>query len=122
MFHDRSLLSMLFKITSNQVHRLSGALRLPSAARVARGVRFKMGTRLSLLAVELISIALPLCPYQHLYGTIFMTLCLMMRELRGLRAEPMLFCWSNLLLIFVFLSFFFNFFSIAWLVVALGSH
>ena len=47
-----------------------------------------IGTRLRLLAVELLSIVEPLCPSQCLSGTILVTLYLMVWDWRVLRAEP----------------------------------
>ena len=56
-----------------------------------------IGTRLHLLAVELLSTVEPLCSSQCLFGTILVTLYLMVSDWRVLRAEPMLSCWPNLL-------------------------
>ena len=56
--HRRSvaMLCMLFKIKSNSIHPLSRALPLPYVpACVTRGAWLLMGTRLRLLAVELLS-------------------------------------------------------------------
>ena len=55
-----------------------------------------IGTRLRLLAVELLSTAKPLSPYRCLFGTIVVTLCFLVWDWRVLRAEPILFCWPNL--------------------------
>ena len=50
----------------------------------------------------------PLCPSQCLFGTIMVTLCLMMWDWPVLRAEPKLFCWPNLL--FLSIEYYFLFF------------
>ena len=63
-----------------------------------------IGTRLRLLAVELLSIAGPLCHAQHRYETILVTLCLMVWDWRVLRAEPTPTCWPNLFFLCLQLS------------------
>ena len=73
LVHRRSVsvLCMPCKIKSNHFHPLSFALPLLYVpARVTRGVWLLIGTRLPFLAVELLSIADPLYPYQCLFGTI----------------------------------------------------
>ena len=66
-------------------------------------------TRFCLLAVELLSTVRPLCSSQCLYGTILMTLCLMVLNWQMLRAEPMPSCWPYLLFVYVyFYSYFFH--------------
>ena len=96
--HCRSVaeLCMLFKIKSNQMHPLSGALPL-RLCRMRRGVLLVVlwlliGTRSLLLVVGLLSIAEPLCPSRCLFGTILVTLCLMVWDWRIARAEQMLSC------------------------------
>ena len=80
-------------------------------ARVTHGALVvNIGTRLRLLAVELLSTIEPLCPSQYLFGTILVTQYLMVWDWRLLRAEPMLSCWPNLLFLFVSYNFFFFFF------------
>ena len=109
--HRRSIevLCVLFKIKSNPMHPLSGALPLPYVpALVTRGVWLLIGTSLRLLAVELLSIAGPLCPTQYRYGTILVTLFLMVWDWRVLRAEPTPTCWLNLF--FLYISHFFSLF------------
>ena len=69
------------------------------------------GTRLRLLAVELLTTAGPLCSSQCLCGTILMLLCLMVMTLI-LRAEQMPSYWPNLL--FLFVSYYFLFSSFRW--------
>ena len=67
-----------------------------------------IGTRLRLLAIELLSTAGPLCRSQCLFGTILVILFLMVLTWLVLRAEPMPLYCSDLVLIFVsfyFLSF-----------------
>ena len=54
-----------------------------------------------LIAVELLSIAGPLCSTQYRDGTILVTLCLMVWDWRVLRAEPTSTCWPNLFFIYV---------------------
>ena len=99
---------MVFKIRSNPMHRFTGVLPLPYVpARVTVVLWLLRGTRLFLLAVELLSKVEPLCPSRCLFGTIMVTLCLMVWDLRVLRAEPMLSCWPNLL--FLFVSYYFLF-------------
>ena len=56
----------------------------------------RIGTRLRLLAVELLSIAGPLCPSQCLFETILVIQCLEWHWW-VFRAEPMLLCWPDLL-------------------------
>ena len=114
--HSRSVvvLSMLFKIKSNPMHHLSGALPLPYVpARVTCGALVAhIGTRLRLLSVELLSTVETLCPSQCLFGMILVTVYLMVWDWRVLRAESMLSCWLNLLLLFV--SYCFLFFFLPW--------
>ena len=76
---------MLFKIKSNPMHPLSGALPLPYVlARVTRGALVAhIGTRSCLLIVGLFSIAEPLCPSRCLFGTVLVTLCLMVFKSRA---------------------------------------
>ena len=66
-----------------------------------------IGTSSRLLVVGLLSIAEPLCPSRCLFGTIFVTLCLMVWDCRVSRAEPMLSCWHDLLFLFCLLLFLF---------------
>ena len=106
LIHRRSVavLCMLFKIKSNPMHPLSGAL--PSCRSMCRRVLLVVlwlliCTRSRLIVVGLLSIAEPLCPSRCLCGTIFkVTLCLMVWDWRVSRAEPMLSCWHDLLLLF----------------------
>ena len=84
------------------MHSLSCALPLPYVpTRVTRGALVAQGTRLRLLAVELLSSVEPFCPSRGLFATILVTLYLMVLDWRVLRAEPMLSCWPNLLFLFV---------------------
>ena len=109
--HRRSVaaLCMLFKIKSNPMHPLSGALPLPYlSARVTRGAFVTYRQSLRLLAVELLNSVEPLCPSQCHFGTILVTLYLMVWDRRVLRTQPMLSCWPNLL--FLFVSYYFLFF------------
>ena len=98
--HRRSVaeLCILFKIKSNHMHPLSGALPLPYvSARVTRGVLVaNIGTRSRLLVVGFLSIAEPLCPSRCLFGMILVTLCLMVWDWQVLRAQIMLSCWHDL--------------------------
>ena len=67
---------MLFKIKSNPMHPLSGALTLLySPAHVLVVLWLFIGTRLHFLAVEHLCTAGPLCPSQCLFGTILVTMC-----------------------------------------------
>ena len=68
-----------------------------------------------LLLVGLPSITEPLCPSRCLFGTILVTLCLMMWNWRPSRAEPMLSCWHDLLFIFCLLIFYIFLPSMDWL-------
>ena len=90
--HCRSVaeLCMLFKIKSNPMHSLSGALPLPYVPRVLLVVLWlQIGTRLCLLVVGL-SIAEALCPSWCLFGMILVTLCLMVCNWWVSRPDPML--------------------------------
>ena len=108
-------LCILFKIRSNPMHPLSGTLTLPYVpARVTRGA----------LVAHRHSFAHPhcrtLCPFRCLFGTILVTLCLMVWDWRASRPEPMLSCsWHDLL---VFVSYCFILFFLKWVgCVGLGS-
>ena len=74
-----------------------------------------IGTRLRLLAVELLCTAEPLYPFRRLFGTILVILCLMAWDWRVLRAEPMLSFWPNLRFIFVSYCFLFFIPFMGWL-------
>ena len=117
--HRRSVaeLCMLFKIKNNPMHPLSGALPLPYVPGMFLMVLWLLiGTRSPLLVVGLLSIAESLCPSRCLFGTILVTLCLMVWNWRVSRAEPMLSCWHNLLFIFCLLLFYLLFLpSMGWL-------
>ena len=79
--HHRSVaeLFMLFKIRSNPMHPLRGALPLPYVpVRVLVVLWLLIDTHSCLLVVGLRSIAEALCPSLCLFGTILVTLCLMM--------------------------------------------
>ena len=94
-------LCMLFKIKSNPMHPLSGALLCRKCRRVLPVVLWLLiGTRSRLLVVGLLGIAEPLCPSRCLFGTFLVTLCLMVWDWRVSRAEPMLSCWHDLLFLF----------------------
>ena len=73
------------------------------------------GTRSRLLVVGHLSIAEPLCPSPCLFGTILVTLCLMVWDWWASRAEPMLSCWHDLLFLFCLLLFYLFLPSIRWL-------
>ena len=78
------------------MYLFSGALPLQYVpARVTR--RALVLIAVGFLAVGLLSTAEHLCPSRRLFGTILVTLCLMVWNWRVLRAEPMLFFWPNLL-------------------------
>ena len=102
--HRRSVgeLCMLFKIKSNPMHPLSSALPLSCVpARVTRSALVVHGTLSQLLVVGLLSVAEPLCPSLCLFGTILLTLGLMVCDWRVSRAQPMLSCSLDLLFIFL---------------------
>ena len=93
---------MIFKIKSNPMHPLSGALLLSYVpAHVTRGS----------LVAHRHSFAPPRCrtsQFRRTFVTLsvslgndIVTLCLMMCDSRVSRAEPILSCWHDLLLIFV---------------------
>ena len=103
-------LCMLFKIKSNPMHPLSGALPLPLLV----VLWLLIGTRSRLLVVGVLSIAEALCPYLCLFRTILVTLCLMVWDWRVLRAEPMLSCWHDLLSLFCLLLFYLFLPSMGW--------
>ena len=121
--HRRSVaeLCMLFKIKSNPMHPLRDALPLPYVpARVTRGAKFGCSYNRH-------SFAPPRCrtsqyrrtfvlPSRCLFGTILVTLCLMVWDWRISRAEPMLSCWHDLLFLLCSLLFYL-FFSFHGLVV-----
>ena len=65
-----------------------------------------IGTRSRILIVGLLSVAEPLCPSRCLFGTILVTLCLMVWDWRASRAELMLSCWHDLLFLFCLLPFY----------------
>ena len=58
-------------------------------------------TRSCLIVVGFLSIAEPLYPSRCLFGTILVTLCLMVWDWWASRAEPMLSCWHHMLFLFV---------------------
>ena len=74
-----------------------------------------ISTRSCLLVVGLLSIAEALCPSLYLFGTILVTLCLMVWDWRVSRAEPMLCCWHDMLFLFCLLLFYICFPSMGWL-------
>ena len=119
--HLRSvaMFCMLFKINSNQMHPLSGALPSRMCRHVLLVVLWLLiGTHLRLLAIELISTVEPLCPSQCVFGTNSVSQCLMVSDWQVSRAEPMLSCWHNLL--FIFVAFYF-FLFLPWVGAGLGS-
>ena len=75
---------------------------------------FLIGTRSGLIVVGLLSIAEALCPSRCLFGTILVTPCLMVWDWRVSRAEPMLFCWDDLLILFCLLLFYLFLPSMGW--------
>ena len=118
--HCRSVveLCMLFKIKSNPMHPLSGALNLPYVlARVTRVLWLLIGTRSCLLVVGLLRIEEPSCPSLCLFGTIVVSLCLMVWDWQVSRAEPLLSSWYYLLFLFclLLLNFYLSLPSLSWL-------
>ena len=98
---------MLFKIKSNPMPSFHCICRI--CCHVLLVVLWLLiGTRSRLLVVVLLSIADALCPSLCLFGTILVTLCLMVWDLWVSRAGPMLSCWHNLLFLFCLLRFFFS--------------
>ena len=75
-----------------------------------------IGTRSRLLVVGLVSITEALCSSLCLFGTILVTLCLMVWDWRVSRAEPMLSCWHDLLILLspIVLSFSFFHGLVVW--------
>ena len=65
------------------------------------GLWLLIRTHLCLLAVELLTTVESLCPSQCRFGTILVAMYLVVWDWLVLTAEPMLSCWSNLLLLFV---------------------
>ena len=115
--HRRSVaeLCMLFKIKSIPMHILRGALVCAVCRCVLLVVlRLLIGTRSRLLVVGLLSIAEPLCHSRCLFGTILVTLCLMVWDWLVSRAEPMLSCWHDLLFLFWLLLFYIFLPSMGW--------
>ena len=108
--HWRSVavLCMLFTIISNPMHRLSRALPLLHLpGRVTSGALVAHRHSSGLLALVLLSTAEPLL-------LLAVSLCndlrdpvLMVWDWWVLRSEPMLYCWPNLLFIFVYYCFLF---------------
>ena len=105
---------MLFKIKSNPMHPLYGALPLPYVPpRVTRGA----------LVAHRHSFAPPCCrtsqyprtfvPSLCLFGTILVTLCLMVWDWRVSISEPMLSCWHELF--FCLILFYLLIPSMGWL-------
>ena len=74
-----------------------------------------IGTRSCLFVVGLLSIAEALCPSLCLFGTILVTLCMMVWDWQVSRAEPMLSCWHDLLFLFCLLLFYIILPSMGWL-------
>ena len=92
-------LCTLFKIESNQVHPLSGALPLPYVP--ARVHSFgPPRCRTSQYSRSFVPI------YRCLFGMILVTLCLMVLDWLVSTAEPMLSCWHDLLFLFCLLLFY----------------
>ena len=108
-------LCMLFKIKSNPMHPLSGALPLPYVpACVTRGALVTHRHSYASPHCRTSQYRRTLCPSRCLTGTILVTVCLMVCDWQGSRAEePMLFCWHDLL---SFVSYYFIFFFLPWVV------
>ena len=69
---------------------------------VGTHTRLLIGTRSRLLVVGLHSIAEPLCSSLCLFGTILVTVCLMVWDWQVSRSEPLLSCWHDLLFLFLY--------------------
>ena len=76
-----------------------------------------IGAHSLFLVVGVLSIAEPLCPSRRLFGTILVTLCLIVWDWRVSRTEPMLSCWHDLLFLFSLLLFYLFLPSMGWLCV-----
>ena len=116
--HRRSVaeLCMLFKIKSNLMHPLSGALPLTYVpARITRVLWLLIGTRSRLFVVGLLSISEALWPSLCLFRAILVTMCLMVWDWRVSRAEPILSCWHDLLFLLCLLLFYLLLPSMCWL-------
>ena len=89
--HRRSVavLCKLFKIKSNPMHPLNGALPLPY---VPARVLVVLWLLYCILTEELLSTVEPLCSSHCLFGTVLVILYLMVSDWRVLRPEPMLSC------------------------------
>ena len=95
LVHRRSeaVLCSLFKTKSKTMHPPSGALPLPYVpARVTRGSLVPHLHSFAIPRCRTSEYRIPLCSPQCLFGTVFLTMCLMVWDWRGLRAEPMLSC------------------------------
>ena len=109
--HRRSVavLCKLFKIKSNPMHPLSGALHMLNVpARVAGGALVAHRHSFAPSRCRTSQTVEPFYPSHCLIGTIVVALFLMVWDWSVLRAEPMLSCWLNLL--FLFVSYYFLFF------------
>ena len=68
-----------------------------------------------LVGGQFLIISEALCPSLCLFGTILVTLCLMVWDWRVSRAESMLSCWHDLLFLFYLLLFYLFLPSMGWL-------
>ena len=121
VFHDRSLLLRSFwsfvlpvlEYCSNATQCRSWSIEPNATQCLCRMCRRRLLVVLW-LAVEILSTSEPLSPSQCLFGTILVTLCLMVWDWQVLTAEPMLSCWP--ILLFLFVSYYFLFFFLPWVV------
>ena len=114
--HFVTVLCMLFKIKTNPMHPLSGALPFPYVpVRVTRGafIAYRHSfaphcCRTSQYRRTMVFLSVSLWNDHK-------TLCLMVWDWRVLRAVPMHFCWPNLFFLFCLLLFSLFLLSTGWL-------
>ena len=109
-------LCMLFKIMSNPMHPLGDALPLLCVQqRVTRCALVAHRHSFVPPRFRTFQYRRTFVPSRCLFGMILVTLCLMVRDCRVSRAEPMLSCWHDLLFLFWLLLFYLFLPSEGWL-------
>ena len=108
---------MLFKIKSNTMHPLSGALPLPYVpARVTRGALVTPGALVAPSRSRISQYRRTFVPLSvSLWNDLIVTLCLIVWDWLVSRAEPMLSCWHDLLFLKCLLLFYLLLLSMGWL-------
>ena len=107
---------MIYKIKSNPMHPLSGALPLSYVpARVTCGALVAHRHSFTHPRCRTSQYREPLCLSRCLFRTILVTLCLMVWDWRASRAEPMLSCRHDLLFLFSLLLFYIFLPLMGWL-------